>query len=82
MNLAAALKAAEKTASTVVGTSTLPCVQHRTGLLVLVYRTDTQEMLGQVQVSLSGRAIRLIPPCTIRTATRPCSPRAASCATP
>ncbi|WP_237080733.1 hypothetical protein [Myxococcus xanthus] len=62
MNLDAALKAAEKTASTVVGTSTLPCAEHRTGLLVLVYRTDTQEMLGQVQVSLSGRAIRLIPP--------------------
>ncbi|WP_434347550.1 hypothetical protein ACN6A1_05495 [Myxococcus virescens] len=62
MNLDAALKAAEKTASTVVGTSTLPCVQHQTGLLVLVYRADTQEMLGQVQVSLSGRAIRLIPP--------------------
>jgi hypothetical protein len=62
MNLLAARAAAQKLAGRFLDEPKLPCASPEAGLLVLVYRQDDQEVISSVQVTISGKAVKFLPP--------------------
>ncbi len=62
MKLLAARAVAESIAEEALGGSSLPCGRPSTGLLVLVYRDDDQDIIAGAKVQVSGQSVRLLPP--------------------